>query len=501
MFPAARIVMPEDYARPYYESVFHLADNPLMDERFLPLHQLRQDLSSQIPLPNEPADFDLRHPVDQKMGLVEGLIQPSQHDFVPWEEYSVELQSKDGAPFHQSTATHFYHHWQIYELYEIRRFRKGMYKDKVVPIWPPRNAEDGSLQVLAPFFDAVSRYQHLYSAKELRIRWKVQPDVEGVTYLSQAQVSDLEQAARKCASDVLRETGFMEDQVYDFLRGMMHLHYNYEQSERVRLAESLRVDIWRAVQFIHYAYGTTMENVSARAGQVGLFTRDYLEVIFPNRRVEARTTAQHVLRNFAQEHNRRAPNFAMTEADIDELLTYAEGTDLALVEYVLDQINETYFEEGSSWQDAELFVLLKSLASFPESLMKVLVLNGGDAGAISQFNRIQNPGMGSLNQLFFDNNHARAVWNEYIGAGDRDARTLADFTGRFVHHDSLVAAATNDESYLGASLSLATVLRNFTSHLLVENPQLTPTQYLRCTRAIASAAFLTWKVAKRRGWV
>jgi len=54
---------------------------------------------------------------------------------------------------------------------------------------------------------------------------------------------------------------------------------------------------------------------------------------------------------------------------------------------------------------------------------------------------------------------------------------------------------------LAASLSLSTLLRNFTSHLLVENLGLSRNQYVRCVRAILTATFLTWKVAQLQHWV
>jgi hypothetical protein len=317
--------------------------------------------------------------------------------------------------------------------------------------------------------------------------------------LDQAQQEELERAARQYAMDTLQTYGFDEDALYAGLRGTMQLHDSYEKSERNRLAEALKADLWSTVEFINFAFGTPTDEIANRAGRVGGYTTHYLELLFPNRRVEARNKVTRILRFFAQEHNRRAPNFSMTDNQIRELLDYLESTDLALFEYILVELNETYFARHS-WQVAAAFLHLKSLASFPESLMKALLLGSRDVAAISAFNQMRNPGMGSLNQLVFQNSSS-TIWAEYVTAACRDARTVHDFSLNLTSLLSLISSANTEEAYLGSNLSLATLLRNFTNHMLVENPALLRGQYVRCARAVLTTTFLVWNVAQQKGWI
>lgn len=279
----------------------------------------------------------------------------------------------------------------------------------------------------------------------------------------------------------------------------MELHVHYDLAERASLASALLVDLADGVELLHHAYGEPTDQIAVKAGRVGGYTRNYLELLFPNRRYETRLRATRIIANLTEEHNRKAPGFAMADADINALLDYTEKTDLAVLEYVLVALNDAHFTLHS-WQAAEAFLWLKSLASFPESLAKAALLNSSDTAAITSYQAIRNPGMGALNQIVFQSSQP-SVWQEYVTAGHREARTVADFVANVAHLIGLIGRTGNEAAYVGNNLSLATLIRNFTSHLLVEEPSLLRGQYVRCVRAILSTIFLYWKVAQFRGWV
>jgi hypothetical protein len=81
-----------------------------------------------------------------------------------------------------------------------------------------------------------------------------------------------------------------------------------------------------------------------------------------------------------------------------------------------------------------------------------------------------------------------------------DASDANDFTTKLSYWIPQILSASLEEEYLATSLSLSTLLRNFTSHLLVENLGLSRHQYLRCVRAVLAATFLISRVAQSRGW-
>lgn len=498
MFPAARMVMPEEYAQAFWMSWRNSTTEFEFDEKFLPFYQLDWAIRYPVQTPNNRKSQDLRHPIDRAWGKVEGLERPNDKEYVPWESYEVIL--KDGeSEIRESTVSHFYHYWQIYELYQIRKSNKGIYRDNVLMPLSKRLKHD-DLRGLSRFLDAVSYFQHSYQLQLQQMLAGLAPDDDGWIALDQTQQNQLEQAAHQYAIATLRAYRLDEDASYEGLRGIMYLHNNYDKAERVRLAEALKADIWRTVEFIHYAFSTPDEKIAERAGQVGGYAQNYLELLFPNRRKEARNKAVRILQNLAEEHNRRTLNYSMPDNEIDVLLDYVESIDLAWFEYILVELNEAYFARHS-WQTAETFLHLKTLASFPESLMKTLILRNGDAATKNDFNNQTNPGMGTLVCLVF-RDITPSILAQRDSANHWNAKDTTEFANNLSHLIQLISSAPTEEAYLGCTLALATLVRNFTSHLVVEDPQLFQSgQYVRCVRAILTAAFSAWRVARIKGWI
>ena len=102
----------------------------------------------------------------------------------------------------------------------------------------------------------------------------------------------------------------------------------------------------------------------------------------------------------------------------------------------IEQTNEAFFA-CHSWQAAETFLQLKSIASFPESMMKVILLNSGDQAAIQRFNQ-EYRGMESLSKIYFEV-FSLGIWAEYQATNHRKSRDAAEFIGvivqRFCHHN------------------------------------------------------------------
>jgi hypothetical protein len=184
----------------------------------------------------------------------------------------------------------------------------------------------------------------------------------------------------------------------------------------------------------------------------------------------------------------------MPDNEIEALLDYVERTDLALFEYILVELNDAYFAEHS-WQAAEAFLQLKSLASFPESLAKAVLLNGANQIASG----LQDAYMKVFPQSI------PLIWKKYAAVyskkGCLDATDAKDFGVKLSSWVQMISGSSSEEKYLAASLSLSTLLRNFTSHWLVEDVGSSRSQYVSCVRAILTATFLIWKVAQLRHWV
>ncbi len=496
MFPAARMIMPDDYARAFW-SHFHQPNLEVkFDERYLPFHKLDWAIRYNIQADRTQASRDLRHPIDIAWGNVDGLERPIEEEYKPWDTCVISLEGV-GREVCQPTATHFYHYWQIYELYQVRKQQKGMYRDNVLlPELGPTRTDPLALSVL---FDAVSYFQHLYQSQRSLLFQGVQADEDGWISLDETRQDDLEQAAQRYAADSMQMYELDQNALYSGLRRMMDLHASYKEADRARLAEALKADLWRTVEFIYSAFGAPTEEIAERAGTIRGYASNYLELLFPNRRQETQSKSLNILRSLAQEYNARASDYSMSDDDLENLLAYTESSNLAWFEYVVTELNRSHFELHS-WYAAETFLHLKALASFPESLMRTLVLRNADTITQGSFQKQRNPGMGNLNCLMFGNLRP-SILKHYNDANHWNAQESAKFVSNLSHLVALISAATSGEAYLGINLALATLLRNFTSHLVVEDPAMLRGQYVRCVRAILAAAFSAWKSAEKKGWI
>lgn len=492
LLPAARMVAPDEYALAFAKymdggTTFEF------DEKYSPYYKL--DMRIRYPRPyGLESGADLRHPIDQTWKAVEGLQNPSEQEFTPWVNYRVKTHEGEYEVY-EPTAFHFYHYWQIHQLYHIRRFRAGYYRDD-----PAMWLTLGKPLEWACVFDPTAYFHCLYQARDEQLTGSLSPDDTGLIILSQAQQDELGRAARQYAQDTLAIYGLDEDVLYRNLDLMMRLHEDYEEGDRARLAEAVKEDIWRTVEFIHSAYQTGAEEIAQRAGRIGGYYENYLEVLFPNHRKKTRATALRILHSFGEQHNKRVSTYTVSDVDIEELVSYLEVTDLAWIEYVLEALNQTYFA-AHSWQTAASWLHLKAMASFPETFAKILILDRADEETRSKYGKQTNPGLSTAVDLLL-RHRTSSVLTEWKDANHWSAHNKSDFAANLSHLMLRIDSASTEDAFVGSSLALATLLRNFTSHLLLEDDELLQRgQYVRCLRAIMTTVFVVWKVAKLRQWV
>lgn len=489
MYPAARLIMPENYAQAFW--THQLNGTPFQfDEVHLPYHELEMVLRYP-PLLISPNETDLRHPIDKAWGKVEGLHNPKDETYQSWDSYNILIGDSPNP-----TATHFYHYWQVYELYQTRREHKGMYQDATVTF--PKLLSYGDIQALAPFLDALYYFQHLYRNRFQQIVDPTQPDADGYAAFNDQQQQDIEQSARDYASQTLTIYHLKESDLYNALKGMLFLYHCYEQSERYKLAEALKSDIWQMVELISFAFSTSSEAISDRIGYVGVgvSSQKTLEVLFPNRRKAVREKTQRILVSISTEYNKVARNYQFSSQDIDGLLSFVEGSDLAVFEYALFELNETYFNK-TSWYAEESFLRLKSVASFPESLMRVLISRSNDTNLQGVLNNSKS-GMGTIIKRLYEDKNQGTIWKEYGNLGYRNASNVQDFMTNATDLISERAKATRENQFIAIDLSLAVLLRNYTHHHSVVPTNLLRGQYVQSVRAILNTAFFVWNDAKSR---
>lgn len=496
MFPVARLVMPESYAQAFWNNLLTGAEFQF-DDVYRPHHELEMTLRYRYPPSHiNPGETDLRHPIDKSQGKLEGLRIPKDKTHQSWDSYNISIADN---PF--STVTHFYHYWQVYEIYQVRRERKKMYQDDTQQF--PESLEYGNIWALAPFFDALSYFQHLYRSRYRQIVDPILPDADGVVVFDAQQQQAIEQSAHDYVSQTLAIYRLSESDYYNALRGMLFLHLSYEQSERNKLADTLKSDIWRMVELIGFAFSVSPEDISDRIGYVGIGTSNQktLEALFPNRRKVVREKARKILVSISTAYNKVTQNYRFLSQDSDELLNFVEGSDLAVFEYALVELNETHFNR-TSWYVAESFLRLKSLASFPESLIRTLIHSSSDTLAQHQLSSKTTATLYDLLTITIQPIQP-SVWRKYEASPTlslRSANSTVQFQTNLNSVIPLVVNSTTEDEFLGRTLVLATLLRNFTSHHLVENPAILSGQNIHCVHAILSTTFFVWRIAKSRGW-
>lgn len=119
LFPVARVIKPAEYvisrssldrlAETYGQSLFEWEDL----ERLL---HLSPELQYQT-------DEDLWHPFDVEAEHGNSFLHiPIKEEFNPWGSFKVKVESQGlaGNSYHVSTAEHYYHYWQVHQVYQIQ---------------------------------------------------------------------------------------------------------------------------------------------------------------------------------------------------------------------------------------------------------------------------------------------------------------------------------------------------------------------------------------------
>lgn len=258
---------------------------------------------------------DFRHPIDVALetSSLPALIKPQNHKFLTWDNYVIRQENNQVL-----TTTHYYHYWQVYELYRARIIANGMYLDKSLPVG---NFDIAKLQ---QFLEIVSYFQHLYRADLSQVTNQIEFNGDNIIIFNDEQKAYIEEIGRKYAMQTLAKYTFTDSFLYEGLKNLLYLYYQYEQSERYKLAETLKADIWRSVEFMCFALSTTSEAISEQIGYAGLGISNQrtLEILFPNRRREIKAKVKNIIQNSSTQILYLPDNY------IDEFLDFIEQTEL-----------------------------------------------------------------------------------------------------------------------------------------------------------------------------
>jgi len=492
LFPAARIIMPDDYAFGFWESQHTSKRVFIFDDKYIEFNDL--DWALRFPNHNETPKNYL-HPIDNNWGL-EGLQKPSENEFVPWDNFYIQVKI-DNNTFKEPSATHYYHYWQIYELFEARKLFRKMYKDNNYLVqfreFNHSNSED-----LNHLFDALSFFQtnFIYYQKEfLRERT---PNDDGIIILDKPEQKRFSNCIKLFALETINRFKLSDEQLFLFLRKIMELYSCYENSERTKLSHTLKKDIWNLTEFIQYVTGMDTLEISKRAGRISIFLKDYLELLFPNRRLQAREESTNFINHYIKEYNKICTTMKINEIDIENFFNYSEIVNISWFEYVITELNKE-FHKFSSWHHTITFIYLKMLASLPETLMRIIIQDKSDDQTKQKLENNPKAGMGKLIEFIFCDSKSNILhfYNKYPFWNAKNKR---QFLTNLSKYNNKITMINSEFEFIGANLALATLIRNFSSHLVLDDPNLLQGQYVFCIRSLINSICAIWVQCTNNNW-
>ena len=451
----------------------------------------------------------LAHPVDEAFDRLPESLDPRQTQFHPWDSH-VEV---------------FYHYWQVYELYQIRR-DKGLYAEEAFAVrcedkWQftpilytvestlfwNRPVAEGDYLGLHDDFDALSRFIYLYNQDRNRTFAPIQPNEDLIKSLSPGDYEQYKSRVMNIAKDISQQCELDEERLYAFMRKLMEMHYSYQQAERHKLADLMKRDIGSLMHMVEWITGQDSTHVAEKAGNLRrhLGGPNYLETIFPNARAKARDKAAKILTLWAKRHYNPyvTTPFVMNDTNLDALVRYIDETDLAIFEYVLFTLNETWWDIPDSTQSAAMYFCIKNLAAFPEAFLREVYNYRIASRAIKPISKFDLYNYAC--SLFAKESSLQSFWKVIQDGYNNkchDAKTEHEFEQKFEHlRAKMDQPHIGGENYLGYCFLMAALVRNFTHHHLVaEDSSLFDNRYLRAIRAILSVVFFAWVYARHQGW-
>ena len=501
LFPAACIVKPDDCLH----SAAGRSDIP---DQYVVLHHLLTQIHFPSPVERQPGQ-SLTHPIDEAFGRLAELFDPRQTQFRP----------------RDSHVKVFYHYWQVYELYQVRR-EKGMYADTAFVVqhedgrhfapdhtiestlcWKQPTVE-GDCLGLHDDFDALSRFIYLYNQEYDRTFAPIKPNEDLIESLAPGDYEQYKSRVMDIAKGVSQQYGLDEERLYPLLRKLMEMHYTYQEAEKSKLADSIKTDIGFLMCMIAWITGQDFTYIAEKTGRLRrhLAGQNYLETIFPNERAKAHDSAVKILTLWAKRHYNPYVTmpFAMDDTNLDGLVSYIERTDLAIFEYALFRVDETWWDTPDSIRSAAMYFCIKNLAALPEAFLREIHehrLASGVAQPVSK---------GGLYQyacsLFAKEASLSPLWKciqTGCNSGCAAAKDQAEFKQKFESlRTEMDQPHISNEDYLGYCFLMAALVRNFTHHHQVEESSHTfDNRYLRSIRSILSVVFFVWVYARCQGWI
>lgn len=277
LLPVARVIKPKNYInrQNLLDKGFEPSEETVADWRELDKLFYGIDSSEYEDELKSWNSFDMAFKHKNKF-----LLKPKAEQYKPWKTYRTLIEPAQGESYLADTATHYYHAWQVHQIYFIQNYYPLLAKHN----WVLQNIKDEAKKTAsyllpkdknallsffgnAKLFDALSFYTELYQNEQYRTFESI-PENDGIKRLNDEQFSRYNEELIKHAHLVANKFQLDVDKLYEFLRYTLDLHTKYESKEKYKLADELEEDIIFLSRLISGLTGKGFIDVEQELGRI-----------------------------------------------------------------------------------------------------------------------------------------------------------------------------------------------------------------------------------------
>jgi hypothetical protein len=456
------------------------------------------------------------HPYDEEHEIRKMILNPRGMPFQPWDSYDFTVSLGDYSRT-RSRADAFYCYWQIHYLDAVRRenllafrgnrqdaeFQECLRKAELPrrrlnadTSWYNTSSED--LAKIERLYDALSQYI-VADKQEFHFAFKTGGVDEGGREVLRGE--SLKECLERCKGHALRISNTFntaESQLYDFLRTLCTLYFDYVDNERQRMAEVVKKDIDYLIDFIEDVSSTPPAEISKKVGRIGGYPKDALGVIFPNVLEQAKDDAFYTIRSHLGDYQSVMPEeYRPSKEQLSELCDYCED-EFSLLFQTIQELNKDWHQRNAFTAN-NLFKHLRHLAILIEDLIRYI----GDHSENTQMKekflnaRARERTLDNLLKWMF----YQARW---WGAFKQREKKVAEID--FADVDEVISKILEEESFhkqkwmnfVIRNFLITIVVRNLSAHSVRHHEKLFRFYYVPVIDALIQTFVYVWMNAKEK---
>lgn len=514
LYPKKRWLYPEEYAIIKQQRIFS-SDEQAYDSTYPSLLELDEEI---LKFHNFRLYHRINHPFDENdKDWQQYLLDPIDNEFIIWEDYKVNYVDKSGASRSTDRAKNYYSYWQIYELDGINDFRRCYFtvrfNDKenyyyrtcdkeFVEKWPRQNKNTIlTFYQFENYYDFLCEFIQSYE-RNIIIAYK---EKNAGDFLTEKELNILENNILDKCNKLMEIYDFATDNLYEFLEVLCRKYFIYENKEKPKLQNLIKIDIWYCINIIIYLTGDTWEDVSlkiGRKGQIATYFKLYsraekntLEVLFPNEREEIKEMAMLYVDRKVKSYNKQSTlKYQLTNTDINNFIEFIETNDLDHFLIFIADSNVDYFSQKYK-STKNLTFYLRNLSIFIEEIIRTVGLNSIDeirdqyTGDISGIKTVLKPIC-----------KQEPWWTTYVElekeiAQKANSNNFTILINKLPDEISKKNIKDKQRKFILQNILKATIIRNYYAHNAAKINNF-ETSYPSLFESIINSIFIIWVIGK-----